>query len=232
MKTTLFAGVLLMTATTLMAADAAPKDDVTSGIKALGDKTNYTWHTTVVVPDDTPFKPGPTDGKAEKGGCTYVKMSFGDNAGTEFALKGDKGVIHSEDAGWQSLADLQKSEGPGQFFAMIVQNFKAPVAEATDLAGASKEIKKDADTYSSDLTEAGAAKMLSWRGAENTVTNAAGSVKFWLKDGVLSKYEFKLKGTVTFGDNPMSVDRDSTVEIKDVGATSVGVPDEAMKKLQ
>jgi hypothetical protein len=44
--------------------------------KKLGEQTNYTWTTTVVVPDDAPFKPGPTQGKAEKAGFTTVSLSF------------------------------------------------------------------------------------------------------------------------------------------------------------
>jgi hypothetical protein len=62
-------------------------------------------------------------------------------------------------------------------------------------------------------------------------SNAKGSVKFWLKDGGLLKYEFKVKGTVKFGDNDVDVDRATTVEIKDIGTTKVSVPDEAKKKL-
>ncbi len=64
-----------------------------------------------------------------------------------------------------------------------------------------------------------------------TVTKPKGSVKFWVKDGVLTKYEFKVKGSVSFNDNNMDVDRTTTTEVKDVGATTVTVADEAKKKL-
>jgi hypothetical protein len=56
-------------------------------------------------------------------------------------------------------------------------------------------------------------------------------VKFWIKDGVLSKYEFKVTGKVSFNGNDRDVDRTTTVEIKDVGTTKVEVSDEAKKKL-
>ena len=56
-------------------------------------------------------------------------------------------------------------------------------------------------------------------------------MKFWIKDGLLTKYEFKVQGKVTIGGNDRDVDRTSTVEIKDVGSTKVDVPDEAKKKL-
>jgi hypothetical protein len=56
-------------------------------------------------------------------------------------------------------------------------------------------------------------------------------VKFWLKDGVLSKYEFKVTGKVDFNGNEVDVDRATTTEIKDVGTTKVNVPEAAKKKL-
>jgi len=56
-------------------------------------------------------------------------------------------------------------------------------------------------------------------------------VKFWIKDGVPAKYEFKVKGTVNFNGNEFENDRTTTVEIKEVGTTKVAVPEAAKKKL-
>ena len=56
-------------------------------------------------------------------------------------------------------------------------------------------------------------------------------MKFWIKDGELSKYEFKVQGKVSFNGNERDVDRTTTVEIKDVGTTKVEVPEDAKKKL-
>jgi hypothetical protein len=66
-------------------------------------------------------------------------------------------------------------------------------------------------------------------GAE--VSGAKGSVKFWIKDGVLAKYQTKVQGTVSFNGNDRDVDRTTTVEIKEVGATKVDVPASASKKI-
>lgn len=63
------------------------------------------------------------------------------------------------------------------------------------------------------------------------MANPKGNAKFWVKDGVLSKYEFHVEGTVTFNGNDREMNRTTTVEIKDVGTTQVQVPDEAKKKL-
>jgi hypothetical protein len=231
MKKNLFIAALALLAGPLLAADSTPKDDLTAAAKALADKPNYSWRTTVVVPDDSPFKPGPTDGKAEKDGYTTIKMSFGDN-NTDVVKKGEKAAIKNADQDWQSLSELENSEGFGRFFAGMIRNLKTPAAEAEDLIKGTKEIKLDGDVYSGDLTEAGAKEKLTFRGGGDvTVTNPKGSVKFWVKDGVLTKYEFKVKGSVSFNDNNMDVDRTTTTEVKDVGATTVTVADEAKKKL-
>ena len=227
-------GAMAAWLTLSLAAAGSPKDDITGAAKALAEKANYSWRMTTVVPENAPFRPGPWDGKAEKDGLTHVSLSFGDNT-SEFVLKGDKGAASSPDGGWQSLSEMESSEGPGRFFGMIIRNFKAPAAQAAQLASYAKELKKDGELYTSDLTEEGAKVLLTWRpqsgGEGPKVTGAQGSVKFWLKDGALTKYEFKLKGKVSFNDNEWDNDRTTTVEIKDVGTTKLSVPEEAKKKL-
>jgi len=230
MKTlTLVAGIALLTGS-LLGADA-PKDEVIAAAKALGDKPNYSWSATVTVPEGSRFRPGPTQGKTEKDGFTHVSMSFGDNK-TEAVLKGEKAAVTNREGEWQSLADVG-TEGAGRFLGALVRNLKTPAIQVADLATQTKDLKKDGDAYAGDLTEEGAKNLLRFgRGTGGpTTSNAKGSVKFWLKDGALSKYEFKVKGTVSFDGNDREVDRTTTVEIKDVGSTKVEVPAEAKKKL-
>jgi len=231
MKKTILFGALALLAGSLCAADSSPKDEVIGAAQKLAATANYTWHTTVVVPEDAPFKPGPTDGKTEKGGLTYVKLSFRDNT-AEFVKKGASGAATSPDGGWQSLTNMDSSQGPGRFMVGMIRNFKTPDAQAAELANATKELKKDGDVYSSDLTEDGAKTLLTFRrGGNATVSNPSGSVKFWLKDGILTKFEYKVKGTVSLNGNDIDVDRDTTVEIKDVGTTKMDAPEAATKLL-
>jgi len=212
---------------------AEPKDEVVNAAKQLGEKDNYSWHQTVVVPEDARFKPGPTDGKTEKDGYTLLSISFNDNE-IKAVLKGDKGAATMEGE-WQSFSELANSEGPGRFMAMRFRDFKAPAAQAAMLATKSKDLKKDGEVISGDLTEDGAKEMLSFRprggGEAPTVSDAKGSVKFWVKDGALSKYEYKVKGKMSFNGNDFDQDRTTTVVIKDIGTTKVTVPDEAKKKI-
>ncbi len=233
-KITVFGAVVGLLTASLSAADSNPKDDIMGAAKKLAGMANYSWRTTVEVPEGSRFRPGPTEGKTEKDGFTQLTLKFGENT-TQAVLKGDKAAASSPEGEWRSLADLDNSEGPARFLGMILRNFKAPAAQASQLASFAKDLKKDGDVYAGDLTDDGAKTLLTFRpragGDAPSVTNPKGSVRFWLKDGALTKYEFKLKGTVSVNGNDFDTDRTTTVEIKDVGTTKVEVPDEAKKKL-
>jgi hypothetical protein len=219
-------------ATSLYAADST-KDDVIAAAKNLGDQPNYSWKATTVVPESAQFKPGPMEGKTEKDGATYVSTSFGDNT-FHTVLKGGKGATTSQEGTWESLDELEKQEGFGPFRAAMARNLKTPAVQVAELAKGTKELKKDGDTYSGELTDEAAKAQLTFgrrAGGDNAVRDAKGSVKFWLKDGALSKYELKIKGTRSFNGNDVEIDRTTTTEIKDVGTTKVSVPEEAKKKL-
>ena len=226
MKKIILISATVLLAGSLLAADASPKDDVIAATKKLGDQSNYSWKTTVVVPENAQFKPGPSEGQTEKEGFTHLTLSFGDNT-TQVFMKGEKAAVSNPDGGWQALADLDNAEGPGRFLGRIIKNFKVPAAQAVELAAGTKELKKDGDVYSGDMTEEGAKAQFRF----GTVSNPKGSVKFWLKDGALTKYEFKVTGKVDFNGNEFDVDRTWTSEVKDVGTTKVTVPEEAKKKL-
>jgi len=219
--------------TTCAIAAEGPKDEVSDAAKKLAEKPNYSWKTTVVVPESAQFKPGPTEGKTEKDGFTQVKVSFRDNA-TEMVLKGDKAVFTNQDGDWQTPADAESDQGPGRFMAGMVRNFKLPAAQAAEIAAGTKELKKDGEVFAGELTEEAAKKLMRFRRGGTdapAINNAKGSAKFWINDGVLSKFEFKVTGSMTFNGNDIDVDRTTTVQIKDAGSTKVEVPEGAKKKL-
>ena len=221
------AALIAFAGTSLLAADA--KEEVTKAAKALSEKANYSWKTTTTMPEGGRFRPGPVDGKADKEGTTYLTMSFGDNM-TEAVIKGSKATYTNQDGDWQVAEE--GGEGPGRFMAARLLNFKAPAAEAQELAGKVKELKKEGDVYSGDLTEEGVKSVAGFRrGGNAEVKNGSGTAKFWVKDGVLSKYEYSVKGKRSFNDQEFDIDRTVTTEIKDVGTTKVVVPEAAKKKI-
>jgi hypothetical protein len=232
MKTNLLISSLTVLAGSLLAAD--PKDTVTSAAKKLGEADNYSWKQTTENAGGGGFGAGVSEGKTEKGGYTWLSMTMRDNT-IQAVKKGEKGAIKNEE-GWHSLAEATSGDpGPGTFIARRIQNLKAPAVQAEELAGKVKELKQDGDTLSGDLTEDGAKSLLLFGGRGGNgpeVSGAKGSAKFWVKDGMLSKYETKVKGTVSFNGNDRDVDRTTTIEIKDVGSTKVSVPEGAQKKLE
>lgn len=222
-------------ASTLLAAD--PKESVVNAAKKLADTDSYSWKQTSENANGGGFGGGGSEGKIQKGGYTWLSMTMRDNT-IEALKKGEKGAIKNQE-GWRSLSEASSGDrGPGTFMARRLQDFKAPAAQAEDLAGKTKDLKQEGDLYSGDLTEEGAKSLLTFggrrRGGGNgpEISGAKGSVKFWVKDGLLTKYQTNVKGTVSFNGNDRDVDRTTTVEIKDVGSTKLNIPEEAQKKLE
>src|SRR4051812_7650764 len=71
MKKSILFSTLTLMAGTLLAADS---EDVKDAAKKLAAQNNYSWKTTVVVPEGSRFRPGPTEGKTEKDGYTWLSM--------------------------------------------------------------------------------------------------------------------------------------------------------------
>jgi len=227
-------GLAALTAASVCGAESNPSDAIASAAAKLAQQPSYSWKATTEFGNFT----GSTEGKILKDGLTGLSMTFGDNT-TDAFLKGGKGAVKAGDQDWQSLAELVKAAGsepgPRQFLLRRLQSFKAPAAEAADLAAKTSELKKEGEAYAGDLTEAGAKQLLTMGGRRGANApepkNAKGSVKFWINDGLLTKYQLKLQGTISFNGEDRDVDRTTTVEIKDVGATKIDVPEAADKKL-
>lgn len=241
-------GTIILLSGSLMAAEA-DLNAVKSVAQSLGDKANYSWRTSTETAGQNGgggggggrMRPGPIEGKTEKDGFTLLSMVRGDTT-TEAVMKGDKGAIKTPE-GWVSLADANQAgqnnggggPNPVRFAARTLRNFKTPALEVADLAGKAVELKKVDDAYTGDLTEDAAKELLAMGGRRGgnapTPTNAKGWVKFWSQDGVLTKYQVNVQGTISFNGNDRDIDRTTTTEIRDAGATTVTVPDEAKAKI-
>jgi len=115
----------------------------------------------------------------------------------------------------------------------------APADDVEALLTEVKELKAVDGVLVGDLNATAVGQRLAMGGgrgfgggqAPAAPTNAMGSVKFWLKDGALAKYELHVKGTVEGRNGPRDTDRTTTTEIKDIGTTKIEVPEAAKKKL-
>jgi len=227
----LFSAFVFITGSVLT-ADSNLKDDIIAPAQKLAQQGNYSWKSSIEFGNFT----GGTEGKIDKD-LVALSTVFGENK-TEAFLKGGKGAVKPQDEEWQSLTELAAAAGnepgPKMFLVRRLQTFKVPAEEVKDLAEKTKELKKEGDTYSGDLTESGAKELLSFgRRGGNAMEpkNAKGSVKFWLKDGSISKYQLNLQGTMNFNGEDRDIDRTTTYQMKDVGTTKVEVPEAAKKKL-
>lgn len=241
MKRNTLLSIAAMLAGALVSAHAGPKEDATAAARKLAEKS-YSWKTSSENAGGGGGGRGgfgSQDGKISSDGTAFVTMPGRDN-NTEAVIKGDKFAVKRGE-GWQSAAELAANAegggggGRGRFGAAMFRNFKAPAARAQDLIGHTKELKSADGAISGDLTEEGAKSLMTFGGRGGgggpEISGAKGSVKFWVKDGVLTKMETKVQGTMSFNGNDREIDRTTTTEIKDIGATTVTVPEDAKKKL-
>jgi hypothetical protein len=247
MKRNIILATMLFAAGSLMAAD--PKDDVSSAVKSLADGGNYSWTQTMENAGGGGFGNGTSEGKT-KDGLIYTSRTFNDNT-FEILVKGTNSAMNNGQDGWQTAAEIAAAAeanggggGGGGFRGGNMARFvRTPTTTVKDVLDGVKELKQDGDAYVGDLTEDGAKSLATFgrrgRGGGGgggftppEVTDAKGSVKFWIKDGKLSRYQYKVTGKTTDRDgNPMDIDRTTTVEIKDVGTTKITVPDDILKKI-
>ena len=192
------------------------------------------------------FSPGPIEGKSEKDGYTWLSMKAGEVT-IETVMKGEKFAVKSGE-GWKGSADFQPGQGGGQqgrpdpamFAARMIRNLKAPADGVLQALDRVKELKSEGDgVYSAEFTDQGAKDTIfpprpEGQGGQNgpQVSDAKGSIKIWIKDGMISKLESTFTGKMTIRDQERVINRTATTEIKDVGSTKVEIPEEAKKKLE
>jgi len=227
-------GLVGLVANGLIAAEASSRDKVAGATKQLADKTNYNWTSSTKEADGS-SRLGPIEGKAEKGGVTGLNFSVG-GIPVEVFMKGDNGAAKALE-GWQSFDELAQAGGTQAAVVRFLRSYTAPLAESSSLLEIVSELKEVDGAFAGDLKEEAVKEMLLFgarrrEGQEPPkTTDAKGSVKFWIKDGSLSKIEIKVQGMVTAGERNSEINRTTTVEIKDAGATKLEVPDEAKQKL-
>jgi hypothetical protein len=240
-------GVVSVLALSAVSVHADPKDDIKTAVQKLADSPNYSWSTAI----QGGFGRGPREGKTQKDGYTSLTMQMRDNS-VDIIFKGDKAAIKT-DSGWKSATELMAENPddgggpppPEWFAAMFAQNFKSPVEQAQANLDDLQNIQKTEEGYSADLSADAAKKMLTFRPRRAATTNpdngnappqmevsdAKGSLKLTIKDGNLTQIVFHLTGTISINGNDRDVDRTETTDIKDVGSTTIDVPDEAKAKL-
>lgn len=246
MKRQLAIATMALLATSLFAGD---KDDVQTAAKKL-TQTGYSWKTTTQNAGGGGGGgnrgPGATEGKFAKDGTMLITTTFGENT-FETAVRGEKVVSKTPD-GWKTPDEMNQAgggQGGGQgggrgrgMMGRMFANYKHPALQAENILGKVQDLKKTDTAYVGDLTEEGAKELMTMGrggragGQAPAAKDAKGSVKFWLKDGALTKVEYTVQGKMTGrNDQEIDVNRTTTVEFKEVGTTKVELPEDASKKL-
>jgi len=231
MKTNVITGLSLLCAASVWAAESPEKAAVKAAADKLAAKGSYAW-TVVSEPASGQGFRMQMEGKTDKSGFTLLTTTIGENRVE--AVRTTNKIAVLRDGQWKAPEDMEDREGR---LARRFQEMDLPPAAAVDLVNKAKEVKAgEAGLYSGDLTEQGVKDLFArWRrGGQNTeAKEVSGWAKWWLKDGVLTKFQYNTKGKITVGQdqNEMEVDRSNTVEIRDVGTTKVTVPEAAKKKL-
>ncbi len=235
MKQIIILGLVGMVAGALNAADSSPKEQITNASKRLGDQNNYSWTTSTKEADGSAGRLGAIQGKAEKDGVTFLGFSVGELP-VEVYMKGDKGTAKALE-GWQTFDEIAQTGGTAAAVVRFLRSYQTPVTESATLAGKANDLKEADGAIAGELKEDAVKEMLLFgtrrrEGQEPPKTmDAKGSVKFWIKDGALTKCEIRVQGKVTAGERESEINRTTTVEIKDVGTTKLEVPDEAKQKM-
>ena len=193
-------------------------------------------------------------GKLRRTDIRQLTIQMRDNS-FDVIIKGDKAAIKT-DSGWKSAAEILAvpPDGGGPpppewRAAMVARNLRTPAELAEENLDGLQNIQKTDDGYTADLTADAAKQQLSFGRdvgqrqhlptqathpppPQFDITSPKGSVKLTVKDGNLTQVEFHISGSVSFnGGDPRDVDITRTTAIKDVGSTTLDVPDEAKAKL-
>ena len=198
MKTALLISFVGILSTGLFAADSGPREKLAKASKELGNKSNYSWTTTTKEADGSEGRLGPIDGKTEKDSLTFLSLMPG-GIPVEVYMKGDKGVARALE-GWQTLDEIAQSSGTAAAIVRFLRSYKTPSAQTAELAANTSELKESDGVLSGDLKADTIQEMLTFgvrrrEGQEAPkATDAKGTVKFWIKEGALTKYELNVQG--------------------------------------
>jgi hypothetical protein len=235
MKRLFLIGLFSTVTPLLFAADSSAKSKVNDAAKLLGEKSNYSWTSTSKEADGSTGRLGPIEGKTNKDGLTYLSFTVSE-VPVEVYIKGEKGTAKALE-GWQTFEDISQTGGAAAAVVRYLRSSKTPAGESAILAEKATELKEAEGVLAGELKDE-AVKELLLRAARRRegqeapkVSNPKGSIKYWIKDGVLAKYEFNVQGKVISGERETDVNRTTTVEIKDAGSTKLELPDEAKEKL-
>jgi hypothetical protein len=257
--------LLFCSAVALLVAGRARASSTDSAILAamkLGDQPNYSW-TAAVVRDSRSYT---IEGKTLVGSYTQVtvpanlalpasnpalrgRVGRGSTDSEVVAIfKGDEKHVVETSEGWLTPAEFSTlppapRTGSGRRRGLVADlpltfAISQPHEDIGIIIGSSTDLRvDDGGIVSGRLSDTAARLLLLPPGQENVAPQqAAGSFKFWISGGMLTRYEVQINGIVSveIGGSRRLVKTSQTVttEIKEVGTTKLTVPPEIKAKLE
>jgi hypothetical protein len=224
--------ISIMVAGLFGVATADPAADLAGAAKKLASAKNYSWSSSSAFGDRDARV---TSGKTGSGGYTLMTFPMRENS-IDVLMRNGAAAFKGED-GWQiASADAEGDENRRlRFLAGMASRYEAPTKRVSELVEGLGDLAMEEGVYSGTLNEDAAKELMAFRGRGRRgdqqepppITGAAGSVKIYVSDGVVTKYELTLKGNMTFNDQERDISRTTTVEFSKVGSTSFEIAEEA-----
>ena len=219
------------------------KDDLKAAIHKLSQADSYSWTILSTNSGDTADKYGfgSGEGRVERGGLTWLRTQ--ESPPVEVVMKGGKTAVRLDD-GWALEQELSGAGStrrhPNLTAVRSLKSRSRPAAEAGELLKHVKDLSTAVEGYySTDLTPESAKellhKYLRTSGRTADVSSPVGSLGFWVREGALTKYEVRLRGTVTFSaprPSTWNADQVMTVSMFEVGTSRVDVPGDVRKMVE
>jgi hypothetical protein len=240
--------LVMITSAATVFADA--KEDVAAAVKKLAESDSYSW--TTASGGAQGVVAGGAEGKTRRDGLTMLNLGLRD-VNTQILFKDGKGAYRSPDSEWKSIAadgggaggagaggaTTQGANSDARMIANMIKTYRPPAAQAQNIFEQAQDLKKSDDGSFTGSLPPDQAKALILRrivrgagGADMTVKDPTGGVKFWTSDdGVLRRFEFHVEGTLSVNGEDRPINRTTTVEMKDVGKTTIDVPEDAKAKM-
>ena len=215
-------GTILCLTGTALAAD--PIDVVSDAAKKLTDTANYTWRANTY--DAANSLTVVQDGQTQKDGDTLIKLNAGGSY-VQVALRGNASVLNVGD-GWKTADETDQRQAL-RFMSAVT----SPALIASQIVSGLDDLKADGNMFTAQLSGREVNSLMRPLYSLNAIRSQGGNdpgakatIKFWVADGMLTKYQVHITGSAN-----NSVDLNVTVDFREIGTTTVSIPEQAKKKL-
>lgn len=189
---------------------STPADDLAAAIGHLNAASSLTW---IVKPDRAAPRTTPIEWQTDQQGWILGRWLSDDEPWS--VSDGSQRFVRKQGR-WTRTGTPSLPEDASFLRA------RAAVENVTDIAGALLNIRIEGDAIVGDLKPEFAARQLTFD--SGPPTDASGSARFWVKDGVLQRYQVHRQGTIRHRGETRAHNTTIEVQFTNIGSTKVVVP--------